>query len=267
MTTDNRETLILSPRYTSDSIALGGEAAAAGWRVERLSTWRAPIHLRNSQPVIYGEPLFVAAICEELNLAAFEPPFPWLANVPYQYRLREVGFVNLAEARHRERRTFIKPADDKCFQAAVYDSGQDLPSLAALPDSTPVLISEPVSWAVEFRTFVLHKKVMTLSVYSRNGDLAQSPEGDWPASQLETAAAFDFATSVLSDSAIPLPPAVVLDVGLIPDRGWAVVEANASWASGIYGCDPARVLQTLMAAFKPASDVSEADLIWVPTRG
>src|SRR5215471_12075977 len=115
--------------------------------------------------------------------------------------------------------------------------------------------------------FVLHKQVMTLSVYSRNGELAQSAEGDWPAPQLEAACALHFATSVLSDSSIFLPPSVVLDVGLIPDRGWAVVEANASWASGIYGCDPVRVLQVLTAAFKPASNLSEADLIWVPTRG
>jgi hypothetical protein len=266
MTTDNRQTLILSPRYTPDSIALAGEAAAAGWRVERLSSWRAPAYLSESHPVIYGEPLFVAAICEELSLAAFEPPFSWLANVPYQYRLREVEFADLDKARRRERPSFIKPADDKCFQAAVYHSGGDLPSPDALPGATPVLISEPVSWAAEFRTFVLHKQALTISVYSRNGDLAQSPDGDWQASQAETAAALDFAISVLSDNAIPVPPSVVLDVGLIPDRGWAVVEANAAWASGIYGCHPATVLHVLTAAFKHTSDLSAEDMTWIPTR-
>jgi len=260
-------TLILSPRYTPDSITLAGEAASTGWRVERLPSWRAPSHLRNSQPVIYGEPLFVAAVCEALGLVAFEPPFSWLADVPYKYRLREVEFVDLAKARNQNRPAFIKPADDKCFQAAVYSSGRDLPSPDALPESTPVLVSEPACWAVEFRAFVLHNQVMTLSVYSRNGDLAQSAEGDWPASQLETASALDFATSVLSDSSIRLPPSVVVDVGLIQDRGWAVVEANASWASGIYGCDPAKVLQVLTAAFKPTSDLSQANRIWVPSRG
>jgi hypothetical protein len=107
---------------------------------------------------------------------------------------------------------------------------------------------------------------MTLSVYSRTGDLAQSPQGDWPASQLEAAAALDFTTGFISDNPIYLPPSVVVDVGLIPDRGWAVVEANASWASGIYGCDPAKVLQTLTAAFKPASDISDADITWIPSR-
>jgi hypothetical protein len=267
MTTVSQHTLILSPRYTPDSITLSGEASSTGWRVERLTSWRAPIHLKNSQPVIYGEPLFVAAVCEALSLAAFEPPFSWVADIPYHYRLREVEFTDLAKARTQNRPAFIKPADDKCFQAAVYNSGRDLPSPDALPDSTPVLISEPVSWAIEFRAFVLHRQVMTLSVYSRNGDLAQSPEGDWPASQLETATAFDFATRVISDSTICLPPSVVVDVGLIPDRGWAVVEANASWASGIYGCDPARVLQVLSAAFRPTSDLSQADSIWVPPRG
>src|SRR5215471_4008120 len=145
-------TLILSPRYTPDSIALAGEATSAGWRVERLPSWRAPGHLRNAQTVIYGEPLFVAAVCEALSLVAFEAPFSWLADIPYKYRLREVEFVDLAKARSLDRSAFIKPADDKCFQAAVYNSGRDLPSPDALPESTPVLISEPVCWAVEFRS-------------------------------------------------------------------------------------------------------------------
>ncbi|MDA7887578.1 ATP-grasp domain-containing protein [bacterium] len=39
-----------------------------------------------------------------------------------------------------------------------------------------------------------------------------------------------------------------MDVGLIRGRGWAVVECNECWASGIYACDPTRVLETLVSA-------------------
>ena len=47
-----------------------------------------------------------------------------------------------------------------------------------------------------------------------------------------------FARSVLEDPTVELPPAVTLDVGRIASRGWAVIETNPAWASGLYGCDP-----------------------------
>lgn len=37
----------------------------------------------------------------------------------------------------------------------------------------------------------------------------------------------------------------VVDVGIIQDRGWAVVEQNAACCSGIYGCDPEEVLEVV----------------------
>jgi hypothetical protein len=45
-----------------------------------------------------------------------------------------------------------------------------------------------------------------------------------------------------------LPCALVIDVGLIEDRGWAVVEFNAAWCSGILSADPDRVLDVLSRA-------------------
>lgn len=42
--------------------------------------------------------------------------------------------------------------------------------------------------------------------------------------------------------------AIVVDVGEIFGRGWAVIEANAAWGSGIYGCDPGRVLDVIRHA-------------------
>ena len=44
------------------------------------------------------------------------------------------------------------------------------------------------------------------------------------------------------------PQAVVLDVGQIVDRGWAVVEANGAWGSAIYGCNPDAVLDVIRHA-------------------
>ena len=58
----------------------------------------------------------------------------------------------------------------------------------------------------------------------------------------------EFINNVLADNRVKLPVAAVLDVGVIQGRGWAVVEQNAAWGSGIYGCDPVRVLEVLRYA-------------------
>jgi hypothetical protein len=261
------KTLILSPRFTPDSIALWRAATELGWQVERLSSWRAPIELREQQLALYGEPLFAAVVADTLGLAILEPPFSWLADLPDAYRLREVKYTDLNHAREQRQQAFIKPADDKCFPAKVYDSGKDLPAIEVLAGSTPVLISEPVRWEVEFRCFILDRQVRTLSVYSRDGELAQGEADEWPASKSEIDQAGEFVKTVLADSQIDIPPAVVIDVGIIANRGWAVIEANACWASGIYGCDPANVLDVLSRAVKKKEELSDADSRWVLLRG
>jgi hypothetical protein len=48
---------------------------------------------------------------------------------------------------------------------------------------------------------------------------------------------------------------VVLDVGVIGERGWAVIETNAAWGSGIYGCDPKAVLQVIRRACVRRADL------------
>src|ERR1700761_6150366 len=143
MTERALKTLILSPRYTPDSIALWRSASEMGWQVERLLSWRAPDHLRDEKIVIYGEPLFAAVVADTLDWAIFEPPFSWVANIPYEYRLLEIQFTDLGKARTLTHRAFMKPADDKCFPAKVYETGQDLPSTDILATTTPVSISEP----------------------------------------------------------------------------------------------------------------------------
>lgn len=131
---------------------------------------------------------------------------------------------------------------------------------------SPVLVSDPVSWESEFRCFVLEKRVAAISIYSRNGDLVETEDGNWPASPSEWKDALGFANQVLQDARVTFPPAGVLDVGVIKDQGWAAVEANACWGAGIYGCDPHTVLQTLARACVKRATLAEADRKWVITR-
>ena len=47
---------------------------------------------------------------------------------------------------------------------------------------------------------------------------------------------------------VELPKTCVIDVGLIDARGWAVIEANATWGAGLNGCDPARAMLAIAEA-------------------
>ena len=116
---------------------------------------------------------------------------------------------------------------------------------------------------VEFRCFILERTLMTLSPYLREGELAQIEDGSWPAAPEEVEEAARFLHLVLADAAVALPPAVVLDVGKIRDKGWAIIEANAAWGSGIYGCSPVQVLRTLQRATLKDKAVTPADRPWV----
>ena len=260
------QTLILPPRYSTDSIALYGAAVESGWQVERLRTWRPPAHLRGKDLALYGEPLFGAVVAQELSLALLEPPFGWLADLPRPYLLRDVSFTTLGEARGYPRRAFIKPADDKCFPAKVYGGGADLEASDLLPENTPVLISEPVSWEVEFRFFVLEGQLVTSSPYSRGGNLIRAEDGSWGAADTEVKQAHALCRALVEEMAGLIPPSVVIDVGEISGRGWAVVEANASWASGIYGCDPGQVLRAIARASVKREHVPNEERRWVVER-
>jgi hypothetical protein len=256
-------TLVLPPRYTPDSIALWNAARQAGWSVERLQIWRVPAWLNDTTIVLYGEPLFASVVADALGIALLAPPSDWLTSVPLDYRHREVVFTTLGAARTLTQPRFIKPAEEKCFPAQVYVSGVDLPPTDILPDSTPVLVSEPVTWEVEFRCFIVNRAIATLSPYWRDGQTAQAEDGTWPAESTELSQALAFANTMLADPLIQLPPAVVLDVGRIKDRGWSVVETNAAWGSGIYGCDPAQVLHTIQHACIKTDQVRPGDTRWV----
>jgi len=252
-------TLLLPPRHTEDTTRLWRAAIAAGWNTERLTSLRFVPAVQERALAVYGEPFFASVVARHLGLALLEPSLAWLAELPDALRRRRVTATTLGEARKQAAPAFVKPADDKCFPAQVYACGQELPADSVLPDSIPVLVSEPVAWTIEYRCFVREGKVATLSPYLRQGRLAQTDEGAWPAFAEELARAGEFAQAVLDRVGGSLPPSVVLDVGVISGRGWAVVEANPSWGSGMYGCDPAEVLSVIARACVPMEALTEAD--------
>ena len=170
------------------------------------------------------------------------PPDNLLELLPYELTRRKIELMTYNDARKLTQRAFIKPPDFKSFQAKVYDVGT-LPEDSELGPQN-VIVSEVVEWEVEFRCFVREGDVIDVSAYARYGKLNVLNDTAWNATAEETTAAIKLAREVLNQT--KLPPAA-LDVGLISGRGWAVVEANAAWASGLYGCDPRKILPVIQS--------------------
>ncbi|ULU23641.1 ATP-grasp domain-containing protein [Dyella terrae] len=237
-------TLILTPRYTDDTQALWRAASQLGWTVERLGGWRVPDHFRSRDDIaLYVEALFAQTIAEQLGLELLSPPEDWLVRLPYAYKHRNIRLTTLSEARGLETAAFVKPPNDKSFPASVYERGS-LPT--EYDDHMSVLVSDVVAWESEFRCFVLDRSLVTYSIYARNGELQRDTQ--FQSEMAEDRELEDFVAGLLADPLVDLPEATVIDVGYIQGKGWACVEQNAAWGAGIYGCDPAKVLEVVRRA-------------------
>ena len=91
---------------------------------------------------------------------------------------------------------------------------------------------------MEYRFFVRERRVVTCSSYWRGDRSTRLDDGSWEVFPGELAEAQTCIAALLADPAVRVPPAIAIDVGKIRDQGWAVIEANAAWAAGIYGCNP-----------------------------
>ncbi len=238
-----KPTLILTPRFTDDSQQLWRAAESLGWETVRLHGWQLSDDLKAiDQPVVYVEALMAPLVGGQLGLTLREPPENWLSRLPERYRKRMTDLILLEDARKLTDRWHIKPPNNKEFPAGIM-TGSEIPEYAQGPN---VLISEIVNFEKEFRCFVLYQHVRAASIYLRDGILQKENEYQCPPEEL--AEAVSFAQIVLSE--VRVPDAVVMDVGYIEGRGWAVIELNAAWGSGLYGCDPAQVLQVLLGCME-----------------
>ncbi len=168
-------TLVLSPRYSSDSRILQASATKAGWSVERLG----PDRLYEKDIVLSGESLFVEVIASHLGLALIDVPVDWLPGLEEKYLKRKMELTTLEKAQNITRPVFVKPADRrKGFEGRVYQSGKELPEGDLWPGNTQVLVVEPVDWEIEFRCFLLERKIITISPYLKDGEITRTEEGE-----------------------------------------------------------------------------------------
>jgi len=244
-------TLFLSPRVTATGLALAHAARRRAMRVETLRDWRVPARW-SGDASLYAGPLFADTVAGGLGLGLLEAPEDWLARLPYELTCRDVEFTTIAEARQLRRPAFVKPPNDKSFPARVYPDGSGLPGPDAVDGTEAVLVSDIVAFAVEYRLFLLDGEVRTGSRYATRGALDVAPLTEDPRRDEVLAFARQVAAS-------EVPSAIVVDVGPIDGAGWAVVEANAAWASGHYACDADAALDVVLRAAGPASGFTPAD--------
>jgi hypothetical protein len=135
---------------------------------------------------------------------------------------RALGSTRLADIAQLAFPSFVKSFVPKLIRSRVYGSADELSAEArGLEPETELIASEVVSFTVEARAWLLDGQVLSIACYEGEADLVG-------------------ACSVAAEAAVGavVPSPCVLDLGLLDDLGWAVIEANAAWGAGLNGCDP-----------------------------
>lgn len=259
-------TLLLSTLDLPAAPALAEAARCSGWRVFALDENPSP--QTSGQLVFYGGSDVALSVATRFRLALLEPPLDLLARLPLEFRLRAVEYGAFRDLSRLKDPAFIKPADplNKAFDAGISADVRDIRIPQGMDNRTPILAAEPVQWLAEYRCFVLERRITAMSPYLSFGRPVWKPHGQGGEDARECSHARTFCERLFSQSRVAFPPAFVMDVGLIEDRGWAVVEFNPAWCSGLLGADPRRVLDILQRACQDAEKLSETDRAWLVPR-
>lgn len=227
-------------------------AEAVGWTALGCDVDTIPPDVPD--PVVYVTTDLAVTTASRLNLTLLEPPLDLLTRVPDRFLRRQVEAATFSDLDRLAGRTFVKPADplDKWFDAGIYSDRRDIHTRGRSQPDSPVLLSEPVEWSVEFRYFVLEGKAVAGSPYLAYG----RPAWRWRAGQKPDmpTAGLPLVEGVCKAMEGELPPAFVIDVGRIEDRGWAVVEFNPVWCAGLLAADASAVLPALQRATRKRHD-------------
>jgi hypothetical protein len=233
----------------NEALALQMAAHGFGWDVIIAdNTWCLSNDIIFSKDIgiPYGSQLFCQVIANQMNWKLKMNPFDWLSKVPYKYLHRQVDFMSIKDATNLDKCKFIKPADDKCFDVGIHEAGTFTYN-ESLPDDTPVLVSDVVQFLSEFRCFVNEKGIVQAQCcYSFKKEL-NNPKNHYSIEpEFGYGSATDFVNKLLLDH--PVITGSVIDVGILEGKGYAVIESNPVWASGIYGCDVNGVLNAMVGS-------------------
>jgi hypothetical protein len=224
--------LLIPDKPDAERDALAVAFARRGGTVHRLDRFWEPPRFEPSSVRVYGADSFCLVLQQKLGFPLCSPDDGLMLRVPPEFLRCQLRQLTLGEVLGSSFPVFVKPTMPKQFRGAVYRSAEEIgQECRGLKPETPVFVAEVVSFTAEVRCFVLEGRVLDAAVYEGNADLAE---------------AVAFVAALIS--AMELPRIVVVDVGFIVGRGWAVIEFNAAWGAGLNGCDPEKVLPAILAA-------------------
>ncbi|HWA27005.1 MAG TPA: ATP-grasp domain-containing protein [Lacunisphaera sp.] len=227
--------LLIPDKPDVERDALAGSFAQGGGDVHRIGRFWEPPTFDPATVRVYGPDAFCLVLQQKIGFRLLSPDDDFLLRLPPELLGRELHLRRLASGPHLTYPAFVKPVVPKQFRGAVYMSSRELEAeCKGLPGDTPVIVSGVVTFDAEVRCFVLDGKVLDAAAYEGHGAIAE---------------AIAFAGEVIKR--LRLPRALVIDVGHLDGRGWAVVEFNAAWGAGLNGCEPSRVLPAILAASAP----------------
>jgi hypothetical protein len=257
--------LLLGTPTTSTAELLAQAAVARGLEVRRVAGPDDLDGISDRAAYWYGGPSAASRVARRLGIGLLEPGDGLLPQLGRQFTGRRVELATLADAWLLAGPAFVKPPSDKSFPAQVYQDGMQVRQHSEeLTPSTPVLISDVVSFAREYRLFLLDGGVAAASRYAVYGRLDAAPlDGDLREGEVRA-----FAATLAEHASFLLPSAVVVDIGLAcdPETGherWAVVEANMAWFANCYSADPGRVLDVVLRSAGPVEDVATSDVVYL----
>ncbi|PJJ62774.1 ATP-grasp domain-containing protein [Chryseobacterium geocarposphaerae] len=231
----------LSPMYTEDSNNLKKASINSPYELSRFNAkWSVPEEFRADVIAVYGEDIYAEIVAEQCNLTLTKPDDNWLSKISEEFTKRKISYGQLKDFVDKEN-IFIKCSDFKSFKAGIFDKVTNIKGFETLDLESTVFTSEVVEWELEVRCFVLNNEIKTYSSYWRNDAFDTNP-----LSETEHKDLFEFFNSFMKQYAKTLPKAIVLDFGIIKEKGWALIEANPAWCSGLCDCDAKKALEVVV---------------------
>ena len=229
-------TLLIPSKFDLERDAVAAAWENAGGSVIRVDKFWEPPGIDNRSIKLYGDSVFCLVLEEKLGLILVSPDDYVLEKLDSKWLKRKINIIRLDEINESAFPVLAKALIPKQFRSGVYNSAGDLMhECRGLSEETEILISEIVLFECDIRCFILNGQIMAIGLYEGNADVNSAKQ---------------FADRFISDTRNKqlLTNTYVLDIGYIQERGWAVIEINPSWGSGLNGCVPEEVIRCIYYA-------------------